>query len=499
MEPLRPADPRTVGPWQLLNRIGSGGMGVVFMAQRGTQLAALKVVRDSYLDDANARARFKREVNTLRRVSGPFVAAIIDADMDANPAWIASEFVEGPDLKAHVDVHGAMQPAQWELVAAGLLLALAAVHAAGVVHRDIKPANVLVAKDGPKLIDFGIAQAGDATVLTTTGLAVGSPAWMAPEQVEAKVVGPAADVFCAGSVLLFAASGRAPWGTGSIAEVMGQIAVAQPDLRGLSERQQRLLSGLLEKNPSMRPSAAQAAQLLTDTTSVAGATQVVETGWAGGKLGGGWTPPSPPSSGGTWRRRLNIFLLVLLITVGVGMISIAGVTIAILDDKRNGHDTATYADGSTYAGEWRDDVRHGKGIMKYVDGRYTGEWKDDQRNGQGTATYADRSMYAGEWKDDQRNGQGTMKYADGGKYAGEWKDDQRNGHGIATHADGSTYTGEWRDGVRNGQGTYTYADGDAYTTYNGEFKDDMRNGQGTYTYPDGSTYTGEWKDGLPVP
>ena len=124
MEPLRPADPRTVGPWQLLNRIGSGGMGVVFMAQRGTQLAALKVVRDSYLDDANARARFKREVNTLRRVSGPFVAAIIDADMDANPAWIASEFVEGPDLKAHVDVHGAFEPAQWELLAAGLLLAL---------------------------------------------------------------------------------------------------------------------------------------------------------------------------------------------------------------------------------------------------------------------------------------------------------------------------------------------------------------------------------------
>ena len=234
MEPLRPADPRTVGPWQLLNRIGSGGMGVVFMAQRGTQLAALKVVRDSYLDDANARARFKREVNTLRRVSGPFVAAIIDADMDANPAWIASEFVEGPDLKAHVDVHGAFEPAQWELLAAGLLLALAAVHAAGVVHRDIKPANVLLAKDGPKLIDFGIAQAGDATVLTTTGLAVGSPAWMAPEQVEAKVVGPAADVFCAGSVLLFAATGQAPWGTGSIVEVMGQIASAAPDLSGLT-------------------------------------------------------------------------------------------------------------------------------------------------------------------------------------------------------------------------------------------------------------------------
>ena len=468
-------------------------MGVVFMAQRGTQLAALKVVRDSYLDDANARARFKREVNTLRRVSGPFVAAIIDADMDANPAWIASEFVEGPDLKAHVDVHGAMQPAQWELLAGGLLLALAAVHAAGVVHRDIKPANVLLAKDGPKLIDFGIAQAGDGTVLTTTGLAVGSPAWMAPEQVGAKVAGPAADVFCVGSVLLFAATGRAPWGTGSIAEVMRLIAVAQPDLRGLSERQQRLLSGLLEKNPAMRPSAAQAAQLLTDTTSVAGATQVVETGWAGGKLGGGWTPPSPPSSGGTWRRRLNIFLLVLLITVGVGMISFAGVTIAILDGNRNGQGTLIWPNGTTYTGEFKDGKRYGQGTMNYASGEtYTGGWRDGNLNGQGTLIWPNGDEYIGEFKDSKRNGQGFMTFANGSTYDGAYKDNKRSGYGTLTYYFGHTYAGEWRGDERHGQGTYTDANG---STYTGEYMIDARNGQGTYIDANGYTYSGEWKDG----
>ncbi len=465
MEPLRSSDPRTVGPWQLLNRIGSGGMGVVFMAQRGTQLAALKVVRDSYLDDANARARFKREVNTLRRVSGPFVAAIIDADMDANPAWIASEFVEGPDLKAHVDVHGAMQPAQWELLAGGLLLALAAVHAAGVVHRDIKPANVLLAKDGPKLIDFGIAQAGDGTVLTTTGLAVGSPAWMAPEQVGAKVAGPAADVFCAGSVLLFAATGRAPWGTGSIVEVMGQIASAAPDLSGLTARQQQLLRGLLEKEPARRPSAAQAAQLLTDTTSDAGATQVVADGWSGTPL----ITVDMPGFGGKSQDA---------------------------DGQRNGLGKGqgdwSDSDGSEYTGERKDNKRNGLGTATYASGAtYSGEWKDGVCNGQGTYSYPGGLTYTGEWKDGKYNGQGTLTLGDSSSYTGAWKDGIEHGLGTVKYPAGVAYTGEFKDGQRNGQGTYSYAAGSKYT---GKFKDGKFDGQGTYTYYDGSKYTGWWKE-----
>jgi len=343
--------------------------------------------------------------------------------MDANPAWIASEFVEGPDLKAHVDVHGAMQPAQWELLAAGLLLALAAVHAAGVVHRDIKPANVLLAKDGPKLIDFGIAQAGDATVLTTTGLAVGSPAWMAPEQVEAKVVGPAADVFCAGSVLLFAASGRAPWGTGSIAEVMGQIAVAQPDLRGLSERQQRLLSGLLEKNPARRPSAAQAAQLLTDTTSGAGATQVVVAGWAGGKLGDGRNFPkseSPPPLGekGSGRPYMSGYFLGWTVKGWLIIVLLLYLISALL--------VMNYASGSKYIGEWENGRRNGQGTLSWSNGStYTGAWKDDKFNGHGTVTYANGNTYTGEFKDGNFNGQVTVTYANGITRTGEWKDGER--------------------------------------------------------------------------
>lgn len=495
MEPLRPSDPRTVGPWQLQSRIGSGGMGVVFMAQRGTQLAALKVVRDSYLDTSDARARFKREVNILRQVSGRFVAAIIDADMDADPAWIASEFVDGVDLKAHMEVHGAFESAQWELLAGSLLLALAAVHAAKVVHRDIKPANILLSRDGPKLIDFGIAHTGDNTVLTTTGLAIGSPAWMAPEQVQAKAVGPAADVFCAGSVLLFAATGRAPWGSGSIAEVMGQIAVAEPDLSGLTARQQQLLRGMLEKDPARRPSAAQAAQLLTDTTSAAGATQVVAAGWG-----------------------------------ETAVVKVPNVLV-------NGQGTHTFADGTSYTGEFKDGKRNGQGTLTWPDGnKYTGECKDDKFNGLGTFLFANGDKYSGEYQDDVKYGQGTMTYANGGKYTGAWVHDERNGQGTYSYADGRQYTGKFKDGKFDGQGTYTYADGSKYTgwwkdgvfigkgevarqgrwvwlvaiivlvlfsyatfrylnrvEYVGEQRDGLAEGTGTRTWPDGSRYSGEFK------
>ena len=458
MEPLRPSDPRTVGSWQLQSRIGSGGMGVVFMAQRGTQLAALKVVRDSYLDTSNARARFKREVNILRQVSGRYVAAIIDADMDADPAWIASEFVAGVDLKAHMEVHGAFESAQWELLAGSLLLALAAVHAAKVVHRDIKPANILLARDGPKLIDFGIAHTGDNTVLTTTGLAIGSPAWMAPEQVQAKAVGPAADVFCAGSVLLFAATGRAPWGSGSIAEVMGQIAVAEPDLSGLTARQQQLLRGMLEKNPARRPSAAQAAQLLTDTTSAAGATQVVAAGWG-----------------------------------ETAIIKAPNVLV-------NEQGAKTFANGEKYTGEWKDGVATHKGeiaktgwlvwfvasfvlvlvsfatFMYFNRVVYVGEQRNGLAEGIGTRTWPEGSRYSGEFKADMRHGQGKMMGANGDKYSGGWRFDMRYGQGAITWANGVTYTGGFEEDKFTGQGTLTYPNGAKYT---GEFKDGKFNGQGT--------------------
>ena len=466
MEPLRPSDPRAVGPWQLQSRIGSGGMGVVFLAQRGTQLAALKVVRDSYLDTFDARARFKREVNVLRQVHGRFVAAIIEADMDADPAWIASEFVAGVDLKAHVEAHGAFEPAQWELLASGLMLALAAVHAAKVVHRDIKPANILLSRDGPKLIDFGIAHTGDNTVLTTTGLAIGSPAWMAPEQVEAKVVGTAADVFCAGSVLLFAATGRAPWGSGSIAEVMGQIAVAEPDLSGLTARQQQLLRGLLEKDPARRPSAAQAAQLLTDTTSAAGATQVVTAGWGEPAM-------------------------------------VKAPTVLV-----NGQGTKTVANGEKYTGEWKDGVATDTGeiakpgwlvwfvagsclMLIFLVGRY-GANTNVSFNGQGAYTWAEGTAYTGEFKDGKVDGQGTLMCANGDRYIGKFKAGKRNGQGTQTFIDGGKYSGGWVDDRRNGQGTYTWPNGSRYT---GGWVDDMNNGQGNYTWPNGDRYTGGFRDG----
>ena len=420
------------------------------------------------------------------------------------------------------------------------MLALAAVHAAKVVHRDIKPANILLSRDGPKLIDFGIAHTGDNTVLTTTGLAIGSPAWMAPEQVEAKVVGTAADVFCAGSVLLFAATGRPPWGSGSIAEVMGQIAVAEPDLSGLTAWQQQWLRGLLEKDPGRRPGAAQAAQLLTDTTWDE-ATQVVLARWGGagtknldgGKYSGDLTNGISKGQG-TWTSQDG-----------------DKYTGEFKDDLFNGQGTYTWANGDKYTGEFKVGYFNGQGIKTFANGdRYAGQFKADKFNGQGTLVLSNGSIIAGLWKDGVAirkggiankqlfwlvvgialvlggygtytytnfflNGYGTRTFADGGKYSGEFEDGKADGQGTYTWPNGTTYIGEFKAGKCNGQGTKSFINGDKYSggwvddkrngqgimtfangaKYSGGWMDDMINGQGTYTWPNGAKYRGGFRDG----
>ena len=213
---LQPPDPQKVGPYWLLGRLGGGGMGEVFLCRSpGGRLVAVKVVRSELAAQAEFRNRFAREVAAARKVSGLFTAPLVDADVDAAVPWLATAYVPGLSLAEAIMEHGPLPAAPVLALAAGLAEGLAAIHAAGIVHRDLKPSNVLLADDGPRIIDFGISRAAEATALTGTGLVIGSPSFMSPEQARGHLVGPPSDVFSLGAVLAFAANGQGPFGTGS--------------------------------------------------------------------------------------------------------------------------------------------------------------------------------------------------------------------------------------------------------------------------------------------
>ena len=266
MERLRSGDPEQIGPWQIVNRLGSGGMGVVFMGTNGTRAAAIKVVREFLLEDPASRTRLTREVETLLRVKSDFVAEIVGSDIDGNPAWIATNYVDGPSLKILVEKEGPLTEEKWIEFAKGFLSALSSVHAVGVVHRDIKPSNILLSKTGPKLIDFGISFVNDATSLTGTGMVAGTPAWLAPEQFLGREITTSVDNFAAGSTLMYAATGRTPWGAddSSVGAVMHTILVQEPDLTALTDFQVEIITPLLIKDAASRKTASQMLKKLND-------------------------------------------------------------------------------------------------------------------------------------------------------------------------------------------------------------------------------------------
>lgn len=266
MERLRAGDPEKIGPWQIVNRLGSGGMGIVYMGTNGTRAAAIKVVRDFLLEDPASRTRIAREVDTLLRVKSAFVAEIVGSDVNGNPAWIATDYVDGPSLKTLVENEGPLRHDEWIEFAKGFLSAVAAVHSVGVVHRDIKPSNILISKSGPKLIDFGISFTNDATSLTGTGMVAGTPAWLAPEQFLGREITVAVDNFAAGSTLMYAATGRVPWGAedSSVGAIMHTILVEEPDTSMLTEFQIELITPLLIKDAASRKTASQILKRLND-------------------------------------------------------------------------------------------------------------------------------------------------------------------------------------------------------------------------------------------
>ncbi|WP_190129895.1 serine/threonine-protein kinase [Streptomyces mashuensis] len=260
MERLRPEDPRTLGAYRLLGRLGAGGMGRVYLARSGRgRIVAVKLIQPELAGQDEFRRRFRQEVRAARRVGGEWTAPVLDADTEAEIPWVATGYIAGPSLRQVVDRdHGALPERSVRVLGAGLARALQAVHAAGIVHRDLKPSNVLLTLDGPRVIDFGIARALDPVTdggVTRTGQAVGSPGFMSPEQVRGEIVTPAGDVFCLGSVLAYAATGRSPFGTADSGAhaVMYRIAEEEPDLTGVPGGLLELISAALAKAPGDRP------------------------------------------------------------------------------------------------------------------------------------------------------------------------------------------------------------------------------------------------------
>ncbi|MET7852533.1 serine/threonine-protein kinase [Streptomyces avermitilis] len=260
MEKLGAGDPQRIGAYRLLARLGAGGMGQVYLARsdRG-RTVAVKLVRQQLAEQDEFRARFRQEVQAARRVGGYWTAPVLDADTEADIPWVATGYVAGPTLQSAVGSdHGALPERSVRILAAGLAHALQDIHAAGLIHRDLKPSNVLITIDGPRVIDFGIARALETVTdggLTRTGALVGSPGFMAPEQVRGDRVTPACDVFCLGSVLAYAATGALPFGTASsgVHALMFRIAQEEPDLTGVPEGLADLVRECLRKDPAARP------------------------------------------------------------------------------------------------------------------------------------------------------------------------------------------------------------------------------------------------------
>jgi outer membrane protein assembly factor BamB/tRNA A-37 threonylcarbamoyl transferase component Bud32 len=254
MEPLSANDPQAVGEYRLQARLGAGGMGRVFLGYSlAGRAVAIKVVHPELARDQAFRRRFRHEVAAAQAVSGAFTAPVVATGLDDDPPWLATVFVPGPSLDDAVARVGPLpEAAVWKL-AAGLVEALRAIHAANLVHRDLKPQNVLLAVDGPRVIDFGISRALDATVMTATGMVIGTPSFMSPEQAQGAPAGPESDVFSLGCLLAFAATGAGPFGEGTPATLLYRIVHAPPALDGVPGRMRDLLAGCLAKHPAQRP------------------------------------------------------------------------------------------------------------------------------------------------------------------------------------------------------------------------------------------------------
>ncbi|MFG2842300.1 protein kinase [Kitasatospora sp. NPDC048296] len=271
-QPLLPDDPREVGGYRLFARLGAGGMGRVYLSYTpGGRPVALKVVRPEFAEDVEFRRRFAQEVSNAQRIHGLYTAQVIDSGgLDSDAPWLVTAYVPGPSLQQVVRENGALPVRTVLLLMGGIAEALQAIHSVEVVHRDLKPANVLVAGDGPRVIDFGIARAADATALTGTGYRIGSPAFMAPEQAQGRAVTPATDVFALGALAAYVAGGTAPFGDGPDTAVLYRVVHEEPDLEAVPADLRELIQRCLAKSPEDRPKPAEIIQAARNHPEVGG-------------------------------------------------------------------------------------------------------------------------------------------------------------------------------------------------------------------------------------
>jgi serine/threonine protein kinase len=316
--PLQPGDPEQVGAYRLTGRLGSGGMGTVFLGEGPDErLVAVKLIRSELAGDEAFRARFRREADAARRVARFCTASVLEADVDGERPYIVTEYIDGPDLEHVVTERGPLTGSALDALAVGVLTALTAIHGAGVVHRDLKPGNVLLSETGPKVIDFGIAGALEpSTRLTATHQWVGTPAFMAPEQVDGRPTTPAVDVFAWGGLIAYAATGRRPFDGESLARLVYQIAHGEPDLDGLDPELRPLVEQAMARDPERRPPAGELLRRILDrretpmTTParselVQAGTDVVRRTWqettaTAPATGPATPPPSTPPIASPW-------------------------------------------------------------------------------------------------------------------------------------------------------------------------------------------------------
>ena len=258
LAPLRRWDPERIGPFVLLGRLGAGAMGQVYLGRSTAgRLVAVKTIKIEFAEEAGFRSRFAHEVAAARRVSGVFTAAVVAADADADVPWLATAYIAAPSLSRLVRSVGPLGVPAVRWLAAGCAEALESIHNAGLVHRDLKPSNVLVSPDGPRVIDFGVARAAERIQLTVTRGALGTPAYMAPEQArDTRQASMASDVFSLGATLLFAATGHPPYQGDTVMDILVRLATEPPDLTGLPPELTRVVTACLERSPRSRPTSA---------------------------------------------------------------------------------------------------------------------------------------------------------------------------------------------------------------------------------------------------
>ncbi|MGW9118310.1 serine/threonine-protein kinase [Streptomyces sp. NPDC055663] len=332
-----PGDPKRVGPYRIIGRLGSGGMGTVFAGLDAAGLrVAVKVVHPAQADDAEFRARFRREVKLSIRVQGPCLIPLIAADVEAPSPWLATAYAPGLTLDRFIAAHGSLAGGTLYAFAAGTAQALAAIHAAGVVHRDVKPQNVILTPAGPRVLDFGIAHAADGTSVTRTGILTGTPGWISPEHYRTGTTGPEGDMFAWGALMAFAATGRVPFGGGAPDSVAYRVMSEEPDLRGLPGELHAIVSSALAKEPGDRATARHAAEACT-VLLAAQATQVapagVEPTLVGDLVAARWDLPMLDDP--NWRRPARSRRHIIGIAVAVGTLigGLAGGALALQPDK----------------------------------------------------------------------------------------------------------------------------------------------------------------------